>query len=577
MDYDQKLISKGGGVFSRTAKSIKISPEMKKAFDIQESKLTPSELITALLKAPVDLIWNGGIGTYVKSSQETNADVGDKANDVLRVNGSELRCKVFGEGGNLGLTQLGRIEFCRNGGSCNSDFIDNAAGVDCSDHEVNIKILLDDVVKSGDMTDKQRNQLLEDMTDEVSSLVLSNNYKQGQAISLAQSQASSRFGEYIRFINHLEKDGLLNRELEFLPSDEAMNERREDGEQLTRPELSVLISYAKVQLKEVLCVESLASDEYMMRSIETAFPQELRQRYPDKIYGHRLRKEIIATQVANDMVNHMGFSFAQRQAESTGASLVEVAKAYVCARDIYSMHDGFAEIERLDHTISSEVQLQMLSKLMRRMRRSTRWFVRNRRGNLLPANEVANFREDVLKMSTSLPEVMSGAPLQEWKEEVQMLVEAGVPQALAHTSALPATIYSSLNVVEAARHVEADTMEVAKMFYAVGDYLDLHWFATQISEVHVEGYWQAAAREVFIDDIASQMRSLVVSIMRMREADEPTMNVIGRWADKQVVLMTRWKQMIDELKSTKTTDYAMFSVALRELLDLAQASQHSVN
>ena len=307
-DYEKDLISAGGGVFDRSAKSIKITPQMQKAFDIKESYMTPTDLINALLKAPVDLIWNGGIGTYVKGSTESHAEVGDKANDGLRVNGGELRCKVFGEGGNLGLTQLGRMEYARNGGACNTDFIDNAAGVDCSDHEVNIKILLDDLVSNGDMTSKQRNQLLAEMTDAVSDLVLSNNYRQTQAISLAEYQTISRMGEYRRLINRLESEGRLVRELENLPPEDVLQERQGQGEGLTRPELSVLISYVKVALKELLADSDIAEDEYMEAAIENAFPQTLRENFKEQIYNHRLRREIIATQVANDMVNNMGIN-----------------------------------------------------------------------------------------------------------------------------------------------------------------------------------------------------------------------------------------------------------------------------
>ncbi|MCJ8300937.1 MAG: NAD-glutamate dehydrogenase, partial [Pseudomonadales bacterium] len=262
-DYDKTLISKGGGLFDRSAKSIKLTAEIKAMLGVKTASMTPTDLINALLKAQVDLLWNGGIGTYIKASSESHEEVGDKANDVLRVNGKELRCKVIGEGGNLGTTQLGRVEYCLNGGRSNTDFIDNAAGVDCSDHEVNIKILLKGIMDDGDLTQKQRNNLLASMTDEVGELVLSNNYRQVQAISLAERQAVKSMAEYRRFTNNLEEQGKLNRELEFLPSDEVMAERAHSGVGLTRPELSVLISYAKADLKESLLLTTVPDDSYV--------------------------------------------------------------------------------------------------------------------------------------------------------------------------------------------------------------------------------------------------------------------------------------------------------------------------
>ncbi|WP_439134454.1 NAD-glutamate dehydrogenase [Pseudomaricurvus sp.] len=572
--YDKSLISEGGGVFSRSAKSIAISKPMKECLGVQADQLTPTELITVLLKMPVDLIWNGGIGTYVKSSDEVHANVGDKANDALRVNGNELQCQVFGEGGNLGMTQLGRIEYSLNGGRCNTDFIDNAAGVDCSDHEVNIKILLDGVVTNGDLTIKQRNTLLEKMTDNVAELVLSNNYKQTQAISLAEYQVLSRIGEYRRFITNMEDSGQLDRTLEFLPTDETIVERQQQGKSLTRPELSVLISYAKVQLKESLTGKAMTDDPYMMKAVESAFPVQLRKKYHDQIYQHRLRKEIVATQVANDMINYMGINFSHRLIEATGTSAIDVAKAYVAARDIYNLHDFFAAVEALDSKGNSELQHRMQSKMMRRMRRATRWFLRNRRGFLSPEQEVAKFAEPVELLVAKLPSVMCGAPRRDWERDSKALIKLGVPEDLASWSALPATLYSALNVVEAARLTEADPIDVASVYFALGDRLGLHWFATQVSEVKVDTFWQAMAREAFMDDVESQMRTLAISIIRLAGDNMDVSKTLDEWVKQHSLLVGRWHSMVNELQGSPGTDFAMFSVALRELLDLAQASQH---
>lgn len=573
-DYDKALISKGGGVFDRSAKSIKISPEMQKCFDIQEKQMTPNQLINALLKAPVDLIWNGGIGTYIKAASETHGNVGDKANDSLRVNGSELRCKVFGEGGNLGMTQLGRIEFSLNGGACNTDFIDNSAGVDCSDHEVNIKILLDDVVDNGDMTQKQRNKLLADMTDEVSDLVLHNNYKQSQAISVCQHLSKNRVNEYRRFMNYMEETGRLNRALEFLPSDEQVVERKQKGLSLTRPELSVLISYAKVMLKELLDDPELTDDEYVAKAVESAFPQKLRKKYADKMYSHRLRSEIIATQVANDMVNHMGINFYRRLVEGTGAGPVAIAKAYITARDIQESHDYFADVEAFDHKIPSEVQYHLLSIKQRRMRRTCRWILRNRRGELDPHKEVKVLAESVKTVEQNIAGMLKGSAKEAWQSQYENYISQGISESVAAESALPILLFHGMGITDAARSAGADPLVIAEIYAILGDTLSLHWVASEITKANVDSYWQAMAREAYMDDLEAQIRSLAISIVRFHSDGRSIQETVEKWLVQHDLLVTRWQSMVKELQGTSATDYAMFAVALRELLDLAQASQH---
>ena len=407
-DYDTSIMSEGGGIFSRSAKSIAISAQMKERFDIKADKLTPTELLNALLKAPVDLLWNGGIGTYVKASTESHADVGDKANDALRVNGNELRCKVVGEGGNLGMTQLGRVEFGLNGGGSNTDFIDNAGGVDCSDHEVNIKILLNEVVQAGDMTDKQRNQLLASMTDEVGSLVLGNNYKQTQALSLAARRAYERAAEYKRLMSDLESRGKLDRAIEYLPTEEQLVERAATGKGLTRPELSVLISYSKIDLKEALLKSQVPDDEYLTRDMETAFPPSLVAKFGEAMRRHRLKREIVSTQIANDLVNHMGITFVQRLKESTGMSPANVAGAYVIVRDIFHLPHWFRQIEALDHQVSADVQLELMDELMRLGRRATRWFLRSRRNEQDAGRDTAHFGPHLAALGLKLDELLEG-------------------------------------------------------------------------------------------------------------------------------------------------------------------------
>ncbi|MHC8333188.1 NAD-glutamate dehydrogenase [Pseudomonas sp. LB3P25] len=572
-DYDTSIMSEGGGIFSRSAKSIAISPQMKERFDIQADKLTPTELLNALLKAPVDLLWNGGIGTYVKASSESHADVGDKANDALRVNGNELRCKVVGEGGNLGMTQLGRVEFGLNGGGSNTDFIDNAGGVDCSDHEVNIKILLNEVVHAGDMTDKQRNQLLASMTDEVGNLVLGNNYKQTQALSLAARRAFVRIAEYKRLMNDLEGRGKLDRAIEFLPSEEAINERLAEGHGLTRAELSVLISYSKIDLKEALLNSQVPDDDYLTRDMETAFPPTLVSKFSDAMRRHRLKREIVSTQIANDLVNHMGITFVQRLKESTGMSPANVAGAYVIVRDIFHLPHWFRQIEALDYQVSADVQLELMDELMRLGRRATRWFLRARRNEQNAARDVAHFGPHLKELGLKLDELLSGEIHENWQARYEAYVEAGVPELLARMVAGTSHLYTLLPIIEASDVTGQNPADVAKAYFAVGSALDITWYLQQISALPVENNWQALAREAFRDDVDWQQRAITISVLQQGNGTQDVETRLELWMEEHEGMIERWRAMLVEIRAASGTDYAMYAVANRELLDLALSGQ----
>lgn len=572
-DYDTSIMSEGGGIFSRSAKSIAISPQMKERFAIEADKLTPTELLNALLKAPVDLLWNGGIGTYVKSSEESHADVGDKANDALRVDGNELRCKVVGEGGNLGMTQLGRVEFGLNGGATNTDFIDNAGGVDCSDHEVNIKILLNEVVQAGDMTEKQRNQLLGSMTDEVSALVLGNNYKQTQALSLAARRARERISEYKRLMADLESRGKLDRAIEFLPTEEQLAERIAANQGLTRAELSVLISYSKIDLKEALLQSLVPDDDYLTRDMETAFPPSLVNKFAEAMRRHRLKREIVSTQIANDLVNNMGITFVQRLKESTGMSPANVAGAYVIVRDIFHLPHWFRQIEALDYLVPAEVQLTLMDELMRLGRRATRWFLRSRRNEQDAGRDVAHFGPKIAALGLKLDELLEGPTRERWMTRYQGFVEAGVPELLARMVAGTTHLYTLLPIIEASDVTGQDPAEVAKAFFAVGSALDLTWYLQEISNLPVENNWQALAREAFRDDIDLQQRAITISVLQMVDAPADMDARVALWLAQHAVMVERWRAMLDELRAATGTDYAMYAVANRELVDLALSGQ----
>ncbi|MGY4533226.1 glutamate dehydrogenase [Pseudomonas sp. TE3786] len=569
-DYDASLISKGGGLFLRSAKSIAISLEMKERFDISADKLPPTELLNALLKAPVDLLWNGGIGTYVKASSESHVDVGDKANDALRVDGRELRAKVVGEGGNLGMTQLGRVEYGLNGGASNTDFIDNAGGVDCSDHEVNIKILLNEIVAAGDMTGKQRNKLLAEMTDAVGSLVLGNNYKQTQALSLAQRRARGSIGEYKRLITALESAGKLDRAMEFLPSDEQLAERVANGHGLTRPELSVLISYSKIDLKESLLTSLVPDDDYLAREMETAFPPLLAKKFGEAMRRHRLKREIISNQIANDLVNHMGITFVQRLKESTGMSAANVAGAYVIVRDVFRLPYWWAQIEALDYKVPADLQLQLMDELMRLGRRATRWFLRSRRNELDAARDVGHFAPRLEALAKQLDGLLEGPAREQWLAKFQGYVEQGVPEELARVVAGTSHLYTLLPIIEAADITGQDPAQVAAAYFAVGGALELSWYLQQITSLPVENNWQALAREAFRDDLDWQQRAITVSVLQMADAPADMEERTGVWLEQHRPMVDRWKAMLGELRAATGTDYAMYAVANRELMDLSQ-------
>ena len=425
-DYDPEKISKGGGVFSRKSKSIPLSAEMKAAFDLSADSLAPDDLVHELLKAPLDLIWNGGIGTYVKASSESDADAGDRANDHLRVDAIGAQSQgVFGEGGNLGLTQKARIEFALNEGSVNTDFIDNAAGVDCSDHEVNIKVALNGLIAAGDMTAKQRNQLLEDMTEDVAELVLSNNRRQTRTLSLARLHAATRTSEYRRFITFMESAAGLDRALEFLPTDEELSER--PGQGLTRPELSVLLAYAKIHIKQTLVDTGIDQDPVVHREILGAVPDALRTRFESVMLEHPLRRQIIASQVANSIVDHMGITFVVHLLEFVGGSMEEMVEPITALSKRSAFADWFDAIEA-EQNVPEQVRLDMLLDLIRLGRRATRWILRHRRS----VDDVQTFVDSCQGRVGALIDrremLMSSSNRDDWKNAVAGLVAAGVEE-----------------------------------------------------------------------------------------------------------------------------------------------------
>lgn len=568
-DYDKKLISKGGGVFSRASKSIKLTAEMKKWLGTKQATMTPNELIHNVLKMQVDLFWNGGIGTYVKGSKESHAEVGDRANDDVRVNGSEMKAKIVGEGGNLGLTQLGRIEYAAKGGRVNTDFIDNVGGVDCSDNEVNIKILLNSLVNSGDLTVKQRNELLYDMTDDVGDLVIEDCYRQTQSISISHLNGANQLKEQLRFIHGLERSGALNRELEFIPSDDEISDRLGSNQGLTRPELSVLIAYGKMVLKESLNIPEITNNPYHGKLLIDAFPEKLRSKFSKQMQEHPLRSEIIATKLTNNMVNDMGLNFEFRMEEETGASVDEITTAYATVKGIFEVDKLWREIEALDNKIDANVQLGMLDAMRRTLRRGTRWYLRHGDKTLSIEESIESYRDSYSDLSKNLQNYLVDDEYQQLERATASLVKEKVPKTIAYRIACLSNMFSCLDLAQVAKAENCKIPLVASLYYKLGSRLELHWFLDQINNQTVSNHWQALARASYREELDWQQRSLTNVLLQNAPRNAKAEDILTKWIDNNEGLLERWYHMMSEFKTSKTHEFAKFSVALRELMLLS--------
>jgi glutamate dehydrogenase len=573
-DYDPARLSPGGGVFPRSAKSIALSPQVRVRLGIAAEQLAPNELIAALLKAPVDLLWNGGIGTYVKASRESHLEVGDKANDALRVDGRELRCKVVGEGGNLGMTPLGRVEYCLHGGACNGDFIDNAGGVTCSDQEVNIKILLDEAVRGGDLTLKQRDALLHEMSEAVAERVLAVVYRQTQALSLAQRYARGRLGEFRRLLADLEGRGRLDRGLECLPGDDELNARAARGQSLTRPELALLLTYGKLDLKEALLHSPLVDEPYLRGELRHAFPAPLVERFASALEHHRLRREIVATQLASELIDRLGLTAVQRLHESTGLSAAHIAAGWVVVRDLLDLPRCWQQLEALDRRIDAELQLALMEELMRLARRAVRWLLRSRRQELDMAADVAHFAAGVGELAASFGELLEGEARRAWLARCAELEGAGVPAELARLLAGCGQLHTLLALVDAAESTGQPPLRVAACHFAVGAELELGWYQQQLNGLPADSHWQALARESLRDELDAQQRAITVAVLQMAEGPLEIDNRLTLWLARHQPLVARWRQMLAELRAAGSGDYSVYTVANRELQDLAQSAQN---
>ncbi len=558
-DYNPELISKGGGVFSRNTKSIILSPEVQTLLDIKAEKLSPNQLIKAILSAPVDLLWNGGIGTYVKAESEHDSDVGDKTNDALRVNGQDLRCKVVGEGGNLGFTQLGRIEYALNGGRINTDALDNSAGVDCSDHEVNIKILLNAIVANGDMTQKQRNLLLVEMTNTVSKLVLKNNRLQSQAINITAAISPQLLDLHTRFIRHLEKQGNLDRELEFLPNNKMLAERRAAQQGLTSPELCVLLAYSKIVLYKSLLDSTLPEEPYFKTILSNYFPAPLSKRFGEEITKHRLHREIIATQLTNRIVNRGGIALVYMLEEEIGESAPDIARAFMIVCELFDLQSLWTSVEALDNKINAALQMKMMREIRQHIERACRWLLRHHRMPLDIQTTIKALQPGVQELADNMLNLISKTERDNLEQTAQVLINARVPASLANRIASLETWLSALDVVEIANATKAKLDTVTKAHFMLGRELKLYWLRKKISELPRDNRWTALSRSALRDELYRTHRELTTVVLQTQEK---------QWMDNNKIRLKRCQDVLTEISTIDKPYLAMLSVGLREIRNL---------
>jgi glutamate dehydrogenase len=569
-DYDRDLISAGGGVYSRAVKSITLSPEARAALDVRAEHFTPIELIRAVLLAPVDLWWNGGIGTYVKSSNETHADVGDRANDAVRVDAVSLRCRMVVEGGNLGFTQLARVEYALNGGLIYTDAIDNSAGVDCSDHEVNIKIVLDRAVAAGDLSVRQRNDLLAAMTDDVAGLVLENNRAQTLTLMIARRQALPMVNVHARYLDLLEAEGWLDRELEQLPTDKQVAERQAAGSGLRAPEFAVMMAYTKnADVTEILQTD-LPDDPAVEHDLLAYFPERLRNTFPDLIGTHRLRRELVTTRLVNQMVNLSGISYDHRMTEDTGASVADVARAWVATREIFEFAQRWAEIDALGVSIDLDTQMELFLDCRRTAERCSLWLLRHRRPPLPISSTIEEFRPAIGWLTENLASSLHGPMAESVEQSEQARLAAGVPAALAKRSSVWKLMHTGFDLVDISHRIGQGIRpsDVARAYWEVFDRLDVMWLWDAIGALSRSDRWQTQARSALRDDLLTALADLAGLVM------VDAKGAADVWMAANERSVARVSAMLTEIRRAESFNLTTLSVALRQLRNLGLVSIH---
>lgn len=573
-DYDQRFVSAGGGVFPRTAKSIPLTEQIREALGIlpDVAALTPDELISAMLRAPADLLWNGGIGTYVRAQNESNADVGDKANDAIRITGHQLRVRVIGEGGNLGLTQRGRIEAARHGVKLNTDAIDNSAGVDTSDHEVNIKILLDSLVKAQVLTYEDRNQLLVDMTEDVARMVLQDNYDQNVVLGNARRGAPALITVHQRMIKEMEKRGLLDRSLEALPDDEEFQTLIASGSHLTSPELAVLLAYAKIWLTSNLNKSTLSQDPWFNEYLHKYFPQLIRERFPEAINAHPLRARIIDTVITNSLLNVGGITFIYRAIEETGASVVQVVRAATAAMEVFGIRQLWNWINDLDNKVPTSAQSALQLETRRLLDRATRWFLQFRSGDVDIASEVALFKSTVADHAHGVPEMLRGNEAERYHRRIERFIEAGAPEDIAHEAASALDVFSLLDITDICQATGESADTVIPLYFTLSDRYDVDRTLIRITDLPRNDRWNALARQALRTDLYQVIAALTTRVIDVTDPTSPALARVEDWEVRHAESVSRARTTLEEIASVEDPDLATLSVCLRVLRNLAAQS-----
>lgn len=559
-DYDRQLISQGGGVHARTAKSIVLTPEVQAMLGLKVDRSTPNALIHAMLKASVDLLWNGGIGTYAKASFETHEQASDKANDSLRVDARDLRCRVIGEGGNLGFTQLARVEYALRGGLIYTDAIDNSAGVDCSDHEVNIKILLDKVVANGDMTTKQRNQLLAEMTDDVARLVLADNYSQTQAVSIVVAGGAQKLYEQARFMDLLEHTGRFNRLLEGLPDKKALTERLALAQGLTKPEVAVLLAYSKMNYFEAIVASDIPDDPFVQDRLSQYFPPVLGERFAAEIKGHRLRREIIATSIAGSISDHVGPGIGFRVREEVGSDIPGVVRGYIVASEIFDTNTIWGQIEALDNQVGARVQIEMLSTVAGFLEQTLTAVLRSYKDCLNMEALRDRFHDGVAELAGAMPNPLAAEEKREFDRHVRHLVRAGVPRELAQQVSALIPLSAALDIVEVATSTDTKIETAAWVYSALSHTLDLEWIERQIASLSVQTHWHLLARTKLQAALNGHRRNLTAQVLRSRHREKSGRGILERWLRQNRSMLDRHDLIIAEFKAGAVFDFAILSL-----------------
>lgn len=571
-DYNVELLSNGGGVYNRKDKKIHLSKEAQVSLGINADDIIPDELIKLILQAPVDLLWNGGIGTYVKSSKEKHYNVGDKNNDNVRIDANQLRCKIIGEGGNLGLTQSARIEFSLAKGHVYTDFVDNSAGVDCSDHEVNIKILLNSIVDNGDLTIKQRNELLKDMTEEVSDLVINNNYQHTLALSMLDYKSKDNLELHRRYIDTLSQNKLIDRRIEYLPNNEDFQLRKQANMGVTTPVIAILTSYTKHILKENILKTDLHKDLFCNDILLNYFPSKIRHLYQQQILKHELSREIIATSISNNMINEVGFTFIYRLMSETGCAPEIITKAYLAAKKIFNYDALRKEIADLDFVVNADIQYELLNQLVRVLRRATRWILKKYRSHLVVADFLTNYQEKAHEAFTLYPKYLMGYDKNRYNKKIARYKSAHLPNNLASFFSMSRALHSTLDCIDICISNNYKLEDVIEIYFKLGAFLNLSWLKSKIIFSEVTNNWDALTRESLRDDLDWQQKNLSFNICSMY-SEHQVSDRVTVWAEQHKDFCMRWEEKISEVREQEHIDFNVFFVVIRELLDMTHSAR----